>query len=155
MHFKKIHKIYNSFFFQRPIIGNPYIFAKWIDNFKFRYSSKIVWGVGFSLSAHKRRFILYNSFDLRLTESLHQQKHFPKTSTTCFIYIIFSKMYNYFFLFTTVRSVLRSVNIKNNIWGKLIGKKTCISCACESCVLYKYQKMDRNFVLPYFTFLSY
>ena len=41
------------------------------------------------MSAPKRLFIFYNSFPLRLTENLHEQKHFLKTCYTCFIYIIF------------------------------------------------------------------
>ena len=40
VHFKKFHKIYNSIFFQKPIIGNTYIFTKYIDNFKFSISLK-------------------------------------------------------------------------------------------------------------------
>ena len=34
-------------------------------------------------------FIFHNSFSLRLTENLHEQKHFIKTRSTCFVYIIF------------------------------------------------------------------
>ena len=34
-------------------------------------------------------YFLYNSFSLQLTENLHEQKHFLKTFTTCFVYIIF------------------------------------------------------------------
>ena len=34
---KNSTKIYYSFFFQKPIIGNTYIFTKFIDNFKFLY----------------------------------------------------------------------------------------------------------------------
>ena len=50
--------------------------------------SRILWGVGFSMSAQKHRFIFYNSFSLRLTENLHEQKHFLKTRSTCFVNII-------------------------------------------------------------------
>ena len=63
--------------------------------FQIFYISKILWGVGFSSSAPKRWFIFYNSFSLRLTENLHEQKHFLKTWYTCFVYIIFlNKIYN-------------------------------------------------------------
>ena len=47
------------------------------------------------MSDPKRLFIFYNSFSLRLTENLHEQKHFLKTRSRCFVYIIFfGKMYN-------------------------------------------------------------
>ena len=41
------------------------------------------------MSAPKRLFIFNNSFSLRLTENLHKQKHFLKTLSTCFVYVIF------------------------------------------------------------------
>ena len=41
------------------------------------------------MSAPKRLFIFYNSFYLQLTENPHEQKHFLKAFTTCFVYIIF------------------------------------------------------------------
>ena len=41
------------------------------------------------MSAPKRLFLFYNSFSLRLTENLHEQKHILKAFTTCFVYIIF------------------------------------------------------------------
>ena len=46
------------------------------------------------MSAPKCLFIFYNSFSFWLTENLHKQKHFLKTRSTCFVYIIFFKMYN-------------------------------------------------------------
>ena len=41
------------------------------------------------MSAPKRLFNFSNSFYLRLTENLHEQKHFLKAFTTCFVYITF------------------------------------------------------------------
>ena len=48
--------------------------------------SKILWGVVFCMSAPKCLFIFYNSFSL---ENLHKKKHFLKTWSTSFVYIIF------------------------------------------------------------------
>ena len=79
-HFKKFHAIYYSFFSERGIPVEC--------NFKFSIS-KILWGEGFSLSASKSRFIFYNSFSLRLTENLHEQKHFHQRCASCFVYNIF------------------------------------------------------------------
>ena len=56
-----------------------------------RHSRKrlLLWRVIFSLSAPKCLFIFYrpNFFSLRLTENLHERKHFLKTWSTCFVYI--------------------------------------------------------------------
>ena len=42
------------------------------------------------MSSPKCLFIFYNLFSLQLTENFHEQKHFLKAFTTCFVYIIFS-----------------------------------------------------------------
>ena len=60
--------------------------------------SKILWGVGFSLSAPKSRFIFYNSFSLRLTENLHEQKTFCQNMTYMFC------LHN-FFLKCTIKKI--------------------------------------------------
>ena len=91
---KKFPKIYYSFFFQKEINGHTHIYiyicTKCNDNFKFTILfSKFLWGVVFSMSARKCLFIFYNSFSLRLKENLHKKKHFLKTWSTCFVYIIF------------------------------------------------------------------
>ena len=46
------------------------------------------------MSAPKRLFIFYNSFYLRLTENLYEQKHFLKHDLHVLFISFFSKMYN-------------------------------------------------------------
>ena len=92
------------------------------------YISKILWGVGFCVSAQKSLFIFYNSFSLRMTENLHEQKHFQKTWSTYFVYIIFLKMYNFFFLVRS--SMTRSIPVKNRLYHSSWGQSstTCSNC---------------------------
>ena len=65
-----------------------YIYTKCNDNFKITVSLKSYEKV-FCMSAPKSLFIFYNSFSLCSTENFHNLKHFNKTISTCFVYIIF------------------------------------------------------------------
>ena len=76
-------------FFSSKKVNWACVYMYWIQWFFQIFDiSKILWGVGFCLSATKRRFIFYNSFSLLLKENLHEQKHFLKIWSTCFVYII-------------------------------------------------------------------
>ena len=75
--------------YHEKIIGHTYICTKCNDNFKFTLISNIKRCKDFSSSPPKCLFIFYNLFSLRLTENLHEQKHFLRTWSICFVYIIF------------------------------------------------------------------
>ena len=81
--FKIFPKIYYWLWSEKSISQYTYIFTKCNDDFQFSILSKILWGVGFSLSGLKRQFIFYSSFSLHSTENLHEQKYFLKRCSSC------------------------------------------------------------------------